>query len=197
MTRRPPVERIVRQRLSGLLIMGVIPLILGLVITQKGLPYFGWGWQNMGKTLLWALGTAVVILPLSYFQARNPANLAMYPQMRLREWTLPLLLWSNLTWVLYLVGYETLFRGILFFPLLDHLGLIPALAINVAIYSIAHIPKGISEALGAIPFGILVCLAASATGTIWFPLLAHCIMALSNEWFSLFHNPDMQLKKSF
>lgn len=151
----------------------------------------------MGKTFFWVLCTAVLILPLSYIQARKPANLEMYPQMRVREWTYPLLFWSNLTWILYLVGYETLFRGILFFPLLDHLGLVPALAINVAIYSIAHIPKGLSETIGAIPFGILVCLGAYATGTIWFPLLAHCVIALSNEWFSILHNPEIKLKKSF
>ncbi|MBK7407617.1 MAG: hypothetical protein IPJ40_05760 [Saprospirales bacterium] len=39
----------------------------------------------------------------------------MYPQIRVAEWTFSLVLWSSLTWVLYLVGYETLFRGILFF----------------------------------------------------------------------------------
>ncbi|MBK7407616.1 MAG: CPBP family intramembrane metalloprotease [Saprospirales bacterium] len=72
----------------------------------------------------------------------------------------------------------------------------PALAVNVAIYSIAHIPKGIGEALGAIPFGIIVCLAAAATGNIWFPFLVHCVLALSNDWFSLYFNPEMHLKKA-
>ena len=192
----PPVKRIVRQRISGFFLMGFIPLILALLILKADLSYFGWGLQNLGKTLLWVLGAIVVILPLSFFAARSPANLEVYPQIRVSEWTFSLLFKSNLTWVLYLVGYETLFRGILFFPLLDHLGLITALAINVAIYSIAHIPKGLQETIGAIPFGIVVCLAAGATGTLWFPLLAHCAMALSSEWFSLYHHPEMQLKKA-
>ena len=196
-TTQTPVKRIVVQRLSGLVLMGIIPLIIALLVTKEGLSYFGWGTQNMGQSVRWVLMAAVLIIPLGFFNARNPNNLRMYPQIRVPAWSYSLIWWSGLTWVLYLVGYETLFRGILFFPLLDHFGLIPAMAVNVAIYSIAHIPKGIGEAIGAIPFGIVVCLAAFATGTIWFPLLVHCVLALSNEWFSLYFNPEMHVKKTF
>ena len=188
------VNRIIAQRLTGLILMGIIPLAIALVVTGKPLSYFGFGFQHGSKVLLWSLAAAVLIIPLSYLNAKKASNLAMYPQIRKRDWSYRLLLWSNLTWVLYLLGYETLFRGILFFPLLDQFGLVPALVVNVAIYSLAHIPKGITETIGAIPFGIVVCLAANATGVIWFPILVHSIMALSSEWFSLHFHPEMHLK---
>lgn len=192
---RAPVRAVEFQRLSGLVILGVIPLIIALAATGKSLGYFGWNFDNMGKVLLWTAAATAIALPLGFLNARSAANQAMYPQMRVREWTIGLLLWSNFTWVLYLLGYETLFRGILFLPVLDHYGLVVATVLNTAIYSLAHIPKGIKETLGAIPFGIIVCLGCHATGNIWFPFLIHCVMALSNEWFSIYLNPDMHVKK--
>ena len=45
-------------------------------------------------------------------------------------------------WFLYLFGYEFLFRGVLLIPLIDPLGMWPAIAINIAVYSATHIPKG-------------------------------------------------------
>lgn len=190
-----PVRKVVVQRLSGLVIMGIVPFVIALLVTGEGPAFFGFALQNGARTLLWSLAALAVIVPLSFLQARKPSNLRMYPQMRVKQWTYPLLFWSNLTWVLYLLGYETLFRGILFFPLLQHFGLIPALAVNVSVYAIAHIPKGITEAIGAIPFGIVVCLACYATGSLWFAILVHSAMALSSEWFSLYFHPEMQLKK--
>lgn len=190
-----PVRKVVAQRLSGLIILGVIPISIALLVTRESPAYFGISFQNGSRTLLWALAASGVIVFLSFLNARKPSNLRMYPQIRVKHWTYSLLFWSNLTWVLYLLGYETLFRGILFFPLLHHLGLVAALSVNVAIYSLAHIPKGITEAIGAIPFGIVVCLAAYATGNIWFPFLVHSVMALSSEWFSLYFHPEMHLKK--
>lgn len=191
-----PVQVIVFQRLSGLVILGLIPLAVALALSGKGFSYFGLNFANMDRVLIWTLGASVIVLPTGYFNARRADNQSMYPQMRLSEWSYSLLLWSNLTWVLYLLGYEILFRGILFFPVLDHYGLAVATAVNVAVYSLAHIPKGLKETVGAIPFGIVVCLGANATGNIWFPFLVHCVMALSNEWFSIFLNPNMHLKKS-
>ncbi|MFZ2899237.1 MAG: type II CAAX endopeptidase family protein [Saprospiraceae bacterium] len=191
-----PVQVIVFQRLSGLVILGLIPLAVALAATGQGFGYFGLSFSDMDQVLIWTLVASVILLPIGYLNARRADNQAMYPQMRLSEWSYGLLLWSNLTWVLYLLGYEILFRGILFFPILDHYGLVVAISANAAVYSLAHIPKGLKETIGAIPFGIIVCLVAEKTGNIWFPFLVHCVMALSNEWFSIFQNPNMHLKKS-
>lgn len=191
-----PVRVIVFQRLSGLIIMGLIPLAVAMATTGEGFSYFGLNFANLDQVLFWTLCASVILLPVGYFNARRADNQAMYPQMRLSEWSYGLLLWSNFTWALYLLGYEILFRGILFFPILDQYGLVVAISVNAAVYSLAHIPKGMKETLGAIPFGIIVCLAAWKTGNIWFPFLVHTLMALSNEWFSIFLNPSMHLKKS-
>lgn len=186
----------VLQRLAGLVLMGLLPFFLAWFFFGRDSGYLGWNFGNMDLVWRWFLVASVIILPLGFLGARGQANLSMYPQMRVQEWSPKLLLWSSLTWMLYLLGYETLFRGILFFPVLDHFGLIPAIALNVSIYSLAHIPKGRRETIGAIPAGIIFCMGSYYTGNIWFPFLAHSLMALSNEWFSIYLNPEMRLVRN-
>ncbi|MBK7407618.1 MAG: hypothetical protein IPJ40_05765 [Saprospirales bacterium] len=51
------------QRLSGLVLMGIIPLIIALLVTKEGLAYFGWSVQHIGQSLRWVLVAAVVLIP--------------------------------------------------------------------------------------------------------------------------------------
>ncbi|MEZ5021390.1 MAG: CPBP family intramembrane glutamic endopeptidase [Bacteroidales bacterium] len=64
-----------------------------------------------------------------------------------------------------------LFRGVLLFGLAKPLGPVVATAVNVILYSAAHIPKGKGETLGAIPFGMVLCILTLVSGTIWIALL--------------------------
>ena len=100
-----------------------------------------------------------------------------------------------LGWFLYLFGYEFLFRGVLLIPVVKALGVWPAIAINVAIYSATHIPKGLDETVGAIPLGLALCLLTLATGTIWIAFLVHVTMAWTNTLTSLKFNPEMKYIK--
>jgi membrane protease YdiL (CAAX protease family) len=104
---------------------------------------------------------------------------------------------NALGWTLYLIGYEFLFRGILLFPLVSEIGVWPAIAINTAMYSATHIPKGLNEAVGAVPLGIVLCLLTLMTGTLWIAIVVHIVMAWANSFSSVFHHPDMtfNLKK--
>ena len=119
----------------------------------------------------------------------------MYPQIRKKEWNFQLLLLSAFSWTAYLLAYEFMFRGYLLFISVAYLGVWPAIALNVAIYALVHVPKGYKEAFGAVPFGIVLGIITIQTGTIWVAFVVHVIMALSNEWFSLRANPEMKLKR--
>lgn len=67
-----------------------------------------------------------------------------------------------------------------------------ALAVNVIAYSAVHIPKGLGETPGAVPFGLLLCMLALLTGSILLPFLVHLSLALSAGFFSIRHNPEMK-----
>ena len=95
-------------------------------------------------------------------------------------------------WAAYLFGYELLFRGVLLFPLADELGVWTAIAINIALYSATHIPKGLDETIGAIPLGLVLCILTLYTDTIWIAFIVHVIMAWTNTFTALRFNPEMK-----
>jgi membrane protease YdiL (CAAX protease family) len=94
-----------------------------------------------------------------------------------------------------LFGYEFLFRGVLLFPLVEAIGLWPAIAVNIAIYSATHIPKGLTETIGAIPLAIVLCLIGVQTGNIWVAVFVHIAMAWTNTLITFKKHPDMHFVK--
>jgi len=80
------------------------------------------------------------------------------------------------------------------FTLYSALGLWPAILITTCLYALVHIPKGLKEAIGALPFGIVLGLLAIEAGSIWPVVFIHAVLALSNDHFALRANPDMCYK---
>ncbi|RZT95767.1 CAAX prenyl protease-like protein [Ancylomarina subtilis] len=185
------------QRIMGMFFYGIVPLAIVLMLLHGSLRDYGTVLSEPLTTLLWGILFAAIIIPLTLYNAKSPSNLAVYPQIRSKKWTLSTLLISGLTWAGYLLCYEFFFRGFLLFACLREFGTVPAVAINMLIYSIAHIPKGKLETIGAIPLGLVLCVLTISTESIWFAFLAHVIMALSNEWISLYHNKDTKLEIKF
>jgi membrane protease YdiL (CAAX protease family) len=180
----------------GLLSMGVLSVItLFLAVPAYGFAEIGLTFykESALETLYWIIGLSVLIVPLVYFSAKQPKNLVNYPQIRSSIWTKKLMFYNALGWAAYLFGYELLFRGVLLFPLADSLGVWPAIAINIALYSATHIPKGLDETIGAAPLGLVLCLLTLHTGTIWIAFIVHVIMAWTNSFTALKHHPDMRI----
>jgi len=87
-----------------------------------------------------------------------------------------------------------LFRGVLLVPLVEPLGVWAAIAINIALYSATHIPKGLDETIGAIPLGFTLCLLTLASGTIWIAFFVHLAMAWTNSLTALKYSTEIHLK---
>jgi membrane protease YdiL (CAAX protease family) len=132
------------------------------------------------------------VVPLVYFSAKKEKNLVNYPQIRAKVWSKKLKTRNAIGWAAYLFGYEMLFRGVLLFPLYHEFGIWPAIAVNIALYSATHIPKGLDETIGAIPLGLVLCILTLLTGTIWIAFILHVIMAWTNTFTALKFNPDMK-----
>jgi membrane protease YdiL (CAAX protease family) len=173
------------QRYIGLLCLGVIPGLIMLLVLGKGPGSYGVGSQNLLTSLYWTLGLGAIVLVVNYFNTRSGKKLDEYPMIREKNWSRRLIFLNAFSWFAYLLGYEFMFRGILLFGLLPLVGVWPAIAINAALYAYAHIPKNLQESIGAIPFGVILCLITLDTGTLWVALFVHVIRALSNSFFSL------------
>ncbi len=182
----------------GFFSMGIFPTIICLfylpdiTLEKLGLTFII---ETSLFSLLWILGLSVLIIPLVYFSAKKPKNLLNYPQIRAKVWTKKMLFINALGWFLYLFGYEFLFRGVLLIPLIEPLGMWPAIAINISLYSATHIPKGLDETIGAIPLGFILCLLTISSGTIWIAFIVHVIMAWTNTFTALKFHPEMQFQK--
>ena len=188
--------RVFLQRLLGLFFLGACSGLIIIFFPGHGLKEFGLTFHFMEAPPWWSWLLIPLILVLGYRAARTQGNLEQYPQIRTKTWTGPLLVLSSLTWIIFLVGYEFLFRGLVLYASLGIMELGPAIALNTALYAFAHFYKGPGETFGAIPAGILFCYLTMHTGNIWTAVFLHAVMALSNEWFSLKFHPDMQLKRS-
>lgn len=189
------VKNVLFSKYVGFVSMGVMPAIVSLwLLPEYSLADYGWTYnsETMGLSVVATLVLCVVTMPLAFYSSKKEKNMVNYPQIRVREWDRGLVVKNVIGWTLYLVGYEFLFRGILLFPVVDVVGVWPAIAINTAMYSATHIPKGMDEAIGAAPLGIVLCLITLMTGTLWVAIVVHIAMALTNSFGSVRHNKDMK-----
>jgi len=185
-------------RIVGFITMGFVSGILCLIfIPDYSLSDYGVSYnpETALFTSLWSLGLMILIIPLAFLSAGKPANLINYPQIRARLWTRKITVINIVSWIVYLLGYEFLFRGILLFPLAGELGVWPAVAINIAFYSITHVPKGLNETSGAIILGLVLCILTLVSGTIWIAFFTHVALALTNSFTAMKYHPNMQFIK--
>ena len=188
------VKNIVLQRFWGLLFLGGISSLIVLVFPNGSLGDSGLRFHFHTAPPWWSFLVVPVILLAGFFNASNPGNLALYPQIRVKDWTPGILALSSISWIVFLVAYEFLFRGFLLFASLEVMGPVAAIALNCSLYAFAHFYKGPVETFGAIPLGILLCYITLLTGNIWSAVIIHTVMALSNEWYSIRANPDLKLR---
>jgi len=97
--------------------------------------------------------------------------------------------------VLFLFSYEFFFRGVIFFSCLEVYNLTVALLITTALYVLIHSFDSRNEILGAIPFGIILCLLSFYSNSVWPAFLIH--MSLSGVYeFIMFKQLTLKTLKS-
>jgi membrane protease YdiL (CAAX protease family) len=188
------IKHIFFTKYFGFFAMGVFPTIVCLLfLPNYSLADYGLTFISSTSlfSLYWTLGLCALVIPLAYVSAKKPKNLINYPQIRAKVWTRKTVAIHAFGWFIYLFGYEFMFRGILLFPVVDAIGVWPAIAVNIALYSATHIPKGLDETIGAIPLGLVLCILTLASGTIWIALFVHVAMAWTNCFTALKFHPDI------
>lgn len=180
--------QILLQRLIGVIIFGVFPVFVLQLFFKFPLKEFGIVTEIRAESIMWTFLLALLIIPMNFFNSKKSDNLSMYPQVRKKNWSIGLFISSSISWMAYLFAYEMLFRGFLLFSTLELIGYCPAILVNTGIYSLVHYPKGHKEAFGAVPLGLILCILTLKTGNIWIAVIVHIILALSNEYFSLWEH---------
>jgi len=186
-------RHVIFQRWVGAACMGITALLAAILLPAHGLKSLGMIPEFDVKTLAAAGTLGGIAILVNFLIAGRDKNLEQYPQIRSKKWSRKLLLNSSLSWALYLLGYELLFRGLLLFACVWHMDVSYAIVVNLALYSLAHIPKGQAETFGAIPFGIIVCAVSLWTGSFLVAFVVHVCLALSNQYFAFRAHPEMEL----
>ena len=190
-------NRVFHSKLFGALTMGTLPFIaleilninpwfkmeMGLIIKPDKLPL----------ALYLIIGYSILWIPFAYFQSKSPKHQKHFPQIRTKQWNKIIFMKAISGWVIYLIGYEVLFRSLLLFPFVSVLGPALAIALNTALYSAAHLPKGFGETIGSIIVGLFFGYVAVETEMILPVIIMHWVMSISNLFFSLKHHPEIRL----
>jgi membrane protease YdiL (CAAX protease family) len=180
------------EKVTGVVLTGIVPALLFIVILRSDPSGIGFT-AGMISRIKYPLVILLIIIPfLTFYSSKNPRIHKISPELRTKTWHFHHVALSLSCWLVYLFGYEFFFRGILWFLCFNALGFWWALAINIALYSIVHIPKGPIMTWGAIPLGTLLCFLTSITGSFLPAFLIHSTMALSTELFSVYNNPEFQ-----
>lgn len=185
------VSLFMSKKITGFVILGIIPGILYYGIGSIPLKSLGIGINNLNSNILLIIILSALIISILYFnQKSNPERNSL--QMKIENWTFLLFSMNCLGWVLYLFGYELLFRGILLDSCYTAFGFWPAIAINVAIYSAIHMINGKDQAIGSIIFGTIACYFTLSFGTILIPLIMHITLSLFADFFSIYMNEELK-----
>jgi hypothetical protein len=169
------------QKLLMFLLLGLVPALIVYRLYGKAPGYFGLAFGD-DALRIWLLAGAlsVVAFAVGFFNPAHARGAGQYPQMKVAEWTPGLWIFNAAGLGLYLTGYEFMYRGLLFVPMLEY-GVGPAIAVNTALYMATHLHKGLSEAVAAVPFGVLLCILTLESGSILPAFLLHWVLAVGNS----------------
>ncbi|MCC1495897.1 CPBP family intramembrane glutamic endopeptidase [Alcanivorax sp. 1008] len=120
----------------------------------------------------------------------NSTFLNTYPFYHLagRSWT-DLLLWE-LIYVMQFFCIEFFYRGFLLRGLQPSLG-IGSIYVSSLVYLTIHLPKPFLECAGSLLFGLILCVLASLSRSIWGGVFVHVCLAVSMDLLSLFQRGQL------
>jgi membrane protease YdiL (CAAX protease family) len=179
-------------KLAGIILTGLIPCFFFILIVKVIPSGIGFTLGRINHIVLILTCLILITLLVSFLSSKSPEIQKKSPELRIKIWHLRHLLLSSASWLIYIFGYEFFFRGILWFLCYRAFGFWWALAINVLLYSLVHIPKGRLMIIGAVPLGIIFCVLSYTTDSFFPAFLIHAAMAISTELFSVYHNPEFE-----
>jgi len=195
----PYVNRVLRRRANTAILFAGIPLFFIFCTGLIGRP----SWNDLQISFQWnhdvafcsGIG-AVVAIVVSFFSTKSDASLEVFPEIRVRFWRTGIIIWSALSWILYVFAIEFFYRGLLFQSLLAQVNIVPAIAISAALYSLTHYFRRNRMTIAGIIWGVVSCHIVLYTDSLLAVIIIHLAFCLSVEWFSLKNHREMYVRKT-
>lgn len=187
---RKKIALFLLKKFSGFLILGLIPGVIYYYSLSRDFGKFGFSADQYMNNLLVIFPLVTIIAIILFInQKANKQNNSL--QINLSEWNILLFLLNAAGWIIYLIGYEFLFRGILLFECYISFGFWPAIAINVTIYSALHMVNGKDQTIGALIFGGIACYFTLSRGSVLIPVIMHVSLSILSDYFSIKYNTSL------
>ncbi|TFG57864.1 MAG: CPBP family intramembrane metalloprotease [Candidatus Aminicenantes bacterium] len=168
------------------LLLAVPCLLTALASSEPGatLASFGWTFGRAGRGLaMTAIGLPLAVLA-GFIGSRDPEMRKMYPFAKAACANARTFAGYELAYLfLYYLPWESVFRGVLFLPLVPAIGLIPALAIQTVVSTLLHLGHPDTEVFAAAGAGLLFGAIAYATGSFLYPLILHAATGIATDTF--------------
>ncbi len=179
---------------SGFLLLGILPGLIYYFFLNRDFGKFGLSLIHLKSNYQIILLLIVIIVVILFVNQKvNRQNNSL--QIELSEWSFLFFVINALGWVIFLLGYEFLFRGFLLFECYTSFGFWPAIAINIAIYSAIHMVNGKAQTIGGLIFGGIACYLTLSRGTILIPIIMHASLSIFSDYFSIKYNDSLSFVK--
>ncbi|MGB9004438.1 MAG: CPBP family intramembrane glutamic endopeptidase [Candidatus Aminicenantales bacterium] len=167
------------------LLLFALPVLAVLLTDRNSLDFLGRVGLRVGNWRL-GLGLAAAAVPLALAGAlvsgRDPLMRDYYPFSKAACLSPKrLALYETSYFFLYYWPWEFAFRGVLFFPLVGALGLVPALAVQTLLSTLYHIGHPDTEIAAALAAGFLFGLIAYFTRSILYTAAIHALFGLTTD----------------
>jgi uncharacterized protein len=169
--------------LGALLLMGVVPALIVKLVFREKLADYGVRFGDRVRTVRSFLICAPIFVLVAYLAARNPTFWKEYPINRHAGVSMQTFALHALTYLMYYVGWEFLFRGFMQHGLQESMGAANAIWVQVMASAIMHIGKPAGEIYGSIGGGLLWGILAYRTRSLLSGLLQHSLLGILVDWF--------------
>lgn len=152
----------------------------------------GFTFGRSQKGLLFMGLSVPIALIAAFIGSRDPVMRAQYPFSKEACSDPKRFVFFEICYlVLYYLPWEFLYRGVLFFPLIPALGLVPALVVQTLISTLHHFGHPDSEIFAALGAGFIFGLIAYATGSFLYTVFIHALVGIGNDTFLYlrYHRP--------
>ena len=153
------------------LILGINPLKLGL---------------KLGDFKHWVPITAffiLIMLPVFYFVAHSDAFKNSYPSDYYARESVDVFWIITISYLVYFLGWEFIFRGYFLLALKDRVGIVPAILIQMLPFAAMHINKPPLEAISSIFGGIVLAILVIRVRSFWPCIIIHWVLHASINYF--------------
>ena len=174
--------------ISGIFLLGIGTITISIK-TNIDVEIFTLTWNDYNSSVWIVIATAITIGILSAFKKIYPSNNSNH--------SLPFYLPLSFVFVrtLFLILYESFFRGVMLFVMIEDFGVAAAIIVNLILYALLHwFDK--KERYASMLMGIILCCVSIYYHSVWPAIIIHLSLALSHEITLLINNKSL-IKKSW